>query len=392
MAFIQPDIHYKRAKRQLLRSAVDVPTLEKTYMGVCSSYDRLEKKHHANMKRWKKTGQIPPGSEYRLQKLHGFRRGIDRLYNKLHRTLRGVIETRNRLFKDCGIEEREGKLQAFLRIPPAAFRHFDKLGPDVQDAELQRLVDEYGAGSKNAGFAPSLLNMPGWTNAHLLGSKKEQDGSRRRAIFQHEMIDRLIYAAMHPQQYKPLFFTPTKKDKKTGQRKVTKRWNDSWRQMRSEGRLSMIRVLIVLIMRMDFKKTLRTGKWSDGDFVGLSRADISDLAGISVHAVKAALRSLVSLNILYSVNKDDEHGKQPRESYLDDASVLRYKGLPVVRKFTMGLIAGLSLHDQYKAILDWDKLTPEQRDEISELLAWGDEQGVDVTVPKAKLEIRHALA
>lgn len=372
----QVDIAFKRYKRKLLRVASDLAVLDETYQGIVERYDVILFKYRNK----------PKQLEHIKGKFAARKRGLERLYRKLRRTAAGVIDTHNRLFKDCTLEERSAKLNAILRIPPAEYRHFDRLTPDQQVDELQRLIEQYGAGSGNAGFADSLLNMPGWLDPYLTNRKKETDGSKRRAIFQHELIDRLIYAAMHPQDFKQVFFKPTKiVNKETNERKICKRWSAPWRQMRSEGRLSAIRVLIVLVMRMDFKQTLRTGKWKDGGFEGLSRKDIADLAGISVHAVKAALKSLCDLNILY-------RGRQPRDTYMMEGDErIHYKGLPVVRKFTLTLVANLKLDALYRASLNSDNLTPEQRQQLAELELMGEETGESMAMEKALLAARIAM-
>lgn len=368
----------QREKRELQRAAVDVDTLDKVYRGLMRRYEYRESKIKANLKKFFKSPDQSKSATERLNDFKERRTVLDELYVSIRRPLVGIIESKNRIFKDCTPEERAERAKAMLRIPAEMFSHFDNLSSDDQDKELLRLVSEYGTGSKNAGFSPELLNMPGLVNPHTTGNKLETDGSKRRSLLQWEMIDRLIYGGLHPEKYQHIFFHTTDK--------TVQRWGKNRRQMRSEGRFAMIRVLMVLIIRMDVKASLRSGIYNPKTdmFEGISRADLADAAGISVHAVKHALENLVALNILYP-------GKQPRESYPGNSSdePLKWKGIPVVRKFTKLLIAGLSLADLHKSCRAEDKqagFTKAQLQELRDLEMQGEELGIDVSGEMAKME------
>jgi hypothetical protein len=370
----------RRQKRELMRSAVDVETLDKVFKGLTDNYQYRENKQLSNLSRWGKDPSRVASSKQLLMHFAYCKATLTKLYNRIRRPLLGIIETRNRLFKDCSPEERAERTQALLRIPPTEFVRFDKLSLEEQEAELLRLIEVYGQGSKNGGFSPTLLNMPGLLNPHTIGSYRESDGSKRRSLFQWQLIDRLIYAAMHPDKYQHLFFHKTAH--------VVQRWGKNVRQMRSEGRFAMTKVLIVLVTRLDWKYSLRAGVYNPEtkNFMGLSRADIAKAAGISVHAVKEALSNLVALNILH-------RGKQPREAYQEtayDENIL-YKGLPVVRKFKPLLVAALSLEDLYRSSkLEAQPdatLSPEDQNKLRELELEGEELGIDVTLEVERAKV-----
>lgn len=355
----------KREMRELWRAAVDVETLNAVYSGLMRRYACREDKIKAAVVKFQRDPLRLRSSRERLMDFERRKKILRRLRAKIERKLNGILDTRNRIYKDCTPLQRAERTQALLRIPPQEFSQFDSLTPDEQDVKLLELVEKY----KNN--KSPLLNMPGLLNPHTVGSQKEADGSKRRNILQWEMIDRLIYASMRPDRYQHIFFTKTVD--------VVARWGRKARQIRSDGRFAMVKVLIVLIMRLDVKASLRSGVFNPvtQEFAGLSRQEIGDLAGISVHSVKAALHNLVKTEILHP-------GKQPRDSYPGSSpdEPIKYKGKPVVRRFTMRLIAGLSLEDQHKAARsdDWryPDLSPEQRQKLKEMELDGVELGIDV--------------
>lgn len=367
----------KRQKRELIRAAVDVETLDTVFGGMIRQYKYREQKVKAALHKYGKDPEKSAFAKARLTEFAQCKEDLTKLHGRIRRPLVGIIESRNRIFKDATPEERAERTAALLKIPPSEFTGFDALSPDQQDAELLRLVDLHGAGSKNGGYSDSLLNMPGLVNPHTTGKHKDIDGKRRRTLLQWEMIDRLIYAALNPSKYQHIFFHQTDKN--------VHRWGKNRRQMRSEGRLAMVRVLIVLILRLDINKSLRSGVYNPETdmFEGIPRAKIAEWAGISTHAVKDVLENLVKLHILYP-------GKQPRESYpgtgADDP--IKYKGLPVVRRFTLLLIAGLSLEHLHKtATVDPKKdLDDAQLAELRDMELMGEELGIDVSGEIAKAE------
>lgn len=336
---------FRRAKRVLYRVAGDSASVEKldaAYQGLVKAVnvrERFERESAA------KYGRTP--NAHRLEVLAGERRALGRVYRYLQRQLEGVLKTKTVIFKDCTLEEREAKERAILLIPQSRLMGLHKLSLEAQEQHLNELIAEYGALSKN-GFSANLLNMPGHYASYLVNENREKDGSKARPIIIHEMIDRLIYAALHPESFKSLFFRPTAKNKE-GERKLCKRWNDRWRQMRTEGRLGMVKVMIVLLYRTDVLHSLRAGiRHKDGKFSGIPISDpktgkgIAELAGMSRSAVNTALASLVEMNILYP-------GKQPRDSFQNPTDAdIRFKGLPVVRKFHLNLIFRLGLADKWR--------------------------------------------
>lgn len=337
---------FRRAKRVLYRVAGDSSSAEKldaAYQGLIKAIGVRESFERENAAKY---GRTP--SAHRLEVLAGERRALGRVYRYLKRQVEGVMKTKLLIFKDCTLEEREAKEQAILLIPQSRLMGLHKLSLEAQEQRLNELIAEYGELSKN-GFSANLLNMPGHYAGYLVGEAVEKDGSKVRPFIIHEMIDRLIYAALYPASFKSLFFRPTAKNKESGERKLCKRWNDRWRQMRTEGRLGMVKVMIVLLYRTDVLHSLRAGiRHKDGTFSGIPISDpktgkgIAELAGMSRSAVNTALASLVELNILYP-------GKQPRDSFQNPTDAdIRFKGLPVVRKFHLNLIFRLGLADKWR--------------------------------------------
>ncbi len=362
------NLPFKRLKRALVRVAADPVKLEKEYQGILRWLDvQAEHKIYLDTK-YKRTPDI---SSIRSQQ-----KAIKRLYLILQRKLQGVIETRNRIFSDCTPEEREAKMNAILLIPMAEFRHFDRLSPNEQENKLATLIEQHGKVSGN-GFSKNLLNIPGWASPHFTGDLKETDGSNRRPQFVHEMIDRIIYAALHPASFRDIFFRPTDfVDSKRKKRKKCQRWNAEWRQIRSEGRMGIVRVLMVLLPAMDFKASLRAGKRSpDGTFKGIPIEQIAEAAGMSRQSVNTALKTLVDNELLY-------RGKQAREQYQetdeDGKKQDKWKGLPVVRRFSEKLISALGLGKRWliernKAQNGGKKPSKEMRKLIDEIDSLSDE-------------------
>lgn len=331
------------------RCALDEVKLTKVHKGLLAQVDNLEAKHNARMLKANKS----PNKIY-IKLVFGLRRVIMRQYNRLLRECRGICETRSRVFDGCTVEQMEDRAQRLLRVPHDQFRRFDKLSTNEQERRLLELIEEHGEGSGNGGFADSLLLMPGYTSSHVTNELYEEDGKTRRPQFIHEIIDRLLYAVIHPQKFKALFFRKTKK-------KVQK-WNDNWRQIRSEGRLSMVRVLIVLLPHLDFRKSLRIGYTEDRgqSFFGIRLKSIAKKAGLSLDQVNTAIKTLVDMDLFYQ-------GKQPRDTETDENGEVRYIGLPVVRRMKTKLIEALGLSARYLKeikVSDVNKLTPEQRSHV----------------------------
>lgn len=342
----------KRFKLELLRQAHSPANLKKAHDGLQAQLTHMEKTHNSNAVKYRKA--VNP---YYLGKIPVMRKALSRLFKGMHRNSLGVQRTYNRLFNGLTAQECEERYEALLRIPLENFKSFDRLSEDDQEAKLLELLKEHGEGSRNGGFSPTLLNAPSaYYNSHLLDDRYEADGTRRRPQFLHELIIRIIYACMHPEQYKTLFFHRTDH--------LVKRWGAKWRQVRSEGRFAMMRVMMVLIPYMDYKKTLRAGiPCADGDYRGISRATLAERAGLSLDSVKGALRNLESLGFIHKT-------KQPYVEYEKADGTSGFKGLPIVRCISQTLIAHLGLTDRWQQernVNDVTLIPQKDRDLIREL-------------------------
>ncbi len=329
-------LNEKRLRQNLIRAGATLDTgkLDRTYRGVIREVNIREQIHRDYRSQY---GRKP--SDKILADLERQRRKLTKLYENLKQAQQGIHQTKNRLFNGCTPEEMEAKMQAILNVPLEKFRNFDSLEPEEQERRLMNLMEEYGSVSGNS-YTGNMLLIPDFLSPYILNDEKEQDGSKRRPQFVHEMIDRILYAALYPAQFKALFFRPTKIiNKETKERKVCKRWHDTHRQIRAEGRLGMVKVLIVLLYRIDFAASLRSGiRHRDGSFSGVPISDIMEQTGLSRSSVNTAIKTLVDLDLLHSSD-----GKQPYERYKDADGNTCYKGLPVVRCFKLNLIHRLGL-------------------------------------------------
>lgn len=270
-----------------------------------------------------------------LAALDRVRRKVSRRHASLLKVSQSVATTRSRLFKGLSTEEMNERLGQLLRVPLHEFRGFNKLSGDEQELRFNALLAEYGQGSQNGGFAPALLNMSDvYHDSYMLGSGYETDGSKRRPQFIHEIIERFIAAALEPTKFKQIFFVKTAKE--------VKKWGHNWRQIRSEGRFAMVKVMIVLLPYLDFRASLRMGirNHKTGEYSGLSCGEIAKRAGISEDSVDSALRNLENQGLLHP-------GKQGREFGEKFGGAVGWSGLTVVRCMTSNFIVRLGLGERF---------------------------------------------
>ena len=342
----------KRKALDMLRDARDPEKLTAIHQSNQQQCLAMISKH---MKRCKQKN-IGHNSAY-IKDVEWMMRSLNRLYLRMIQSARGVQNTHNRLFNGLDEDQCTDRYEAMLRIPASKFKDFHKFPEDEQESRMLALIEEYGKGSKNGGFSPSLLNAPGaYHNSYALDDRREGDGSRRRPQFLHELIIRLIYACIHPKQYMLLFFHRTKN--------VVKRHKAKLRQVRSEGRFAMMRVMMVLIPFMDFRASMRVGfQDGEGGYRGISRKNIAKRAGISLSSVKEALINLEALGFLTK-------GKQRRQEYEKADGTTGYVGLATVRCVSQTLIAHLGLTNRFmqeRKIKDITELPAQERDLIDEL-------------------------
>lgn len=342
----------KRFKLDLLREGHNPENLEKVHKKKQEEFKAMSNKYLSRCKKKK----FSPSDKY-IQDIEWMRRQFAKLFNRMLQASKGVQRTHNRLFNGLETEQCNERYEAMLRIPMGKFKDFHKFGEKEQETKMLALIEEYGSGSKNGGFSPALLNAPGvYHNSHALDDRREGDGSKRRPQFLHELIIRLIYACLHPKQYMLLFFHRTKN--------IVKRHQAKLRQVRSEGRFAMMRVMMVLIPYMDFRKSMRVGfPDGEGGYRGISRKNIAKRSGISLSSVKEALINLEALGFLTK-------GKQHRQEYEKEDGTTGYVGLATVRCISQTLIAHLGLTDRWmqeRSVKDISQLPLQERDMIDEL-------------------------
>ena len=319
----------KRWNLDLQRYAYDLEQLDATMASIkkqCKSMYRKAKEQADK--------QGKPVSERYVDGIKHLAKVSARRHLRIRQQAESVLQTSKKLFGDVSAEGLDEKFSQIMRIPQEEFIRFNTLPEEEREATLLSLMDQYGAGTKNGGFAKAELNMQGfYHNAHMLGDRQEKDGSKRRPQFIHELISRLIYGCIHPEKFKEVFFQRTQN--------VVKKWGKKCRQMRSEGRFAMIRVLIVLLPYLDFKRSLRIG-YTDkqsGEFLGICRKEIAKRAGISLESVKNAIHALEEQCLIHK-------GKQRREK-VERNGVPGFKGLAVVRCVSANLIVRLGLSERW---------------------------------------------
>ena len=342
----------KRFKLDMCREAHNPVNLQTVHDVKQREFAAMHKKHMTSCKK-KNISHNPAW----ISDIEWMSKQLNKLLKRMLEAAKGVQKTHNRLFNGLTEEECDKRYESLLRIPMDKLKDFHKISETDQETKLLALIEEYGSGSKNGGFSPTMLNAPGaYHNSYALDDRREADGSKRRPQFLHELIIRIIYACIHPQQYKALFFHRTKE--------IVKRHNYKWRQVRTEGRFAMMRVMMVLIPYMDFKASMRAGiKQADGSYNGISRAEICKRSGLSLDSVKNAISNLEELGFLYK-------SKQPVEEYEKEDGTTAYKGLSVVRCISQTLIAHLGLTAKWQLVrnvADVTLLPASERDMIDDI-------------------------
>ncbi len=234
--------------------------------------------------------------------------------------------TRTDLLGQCSSdEEREFLLGQIMLVPAKEFARLRKLEATNRTKALREILDEYKPG--NGGHDKNHFDRSDFFSPYDAGEKTDYLGLKRRPHIIYEVIDRLLYAVLHPEDNKALFFRRT-------HYKVQK-W-DSWmRQIRSEGRESMIKVLITLLQNWNPRRMI-SGIEQAGKWIGLSVNEIARRSGLSFSRTKEALRNLERTDILWS-------GKQKR---IFDRVTQKWRGYTVVRAFKPTLFQALKVDEK----------------------------------------------
>lgn len=351
----------KRWANAQYREALNPENLKRTHKSILKQLQAMRDKAIRKSSELKRA--VP--KEY-IRALEQITRKVTRRHRSLLKTSISVSTLKSRLFQGLTSEQMEEKLQQLLRVPLDKFRGFNKLEEVDQESRFNALLEEFGQGSGNGGFSPALLNLPDhYHDSYMLSSCNESDGSKRRPQFIHEVLERLINAAIEPEKYKQIFFMKTERE--------VKKWGHNWRQIRSEGRFAMIKVMTVLMPYLDFRKSLRIGirHKVTGEYRGISIAEIAERSGLSEDSVDAALRNLEKQGLLHP-------GTKQYMWYQASSGEMAIRGLATVRCMPSNLIVRLGLGErfvrerkataadlpeEYKAILDdldYAKLHPEQ--------------------------------
>lgn len=231
--------------------------------------------------------------------------------------------TRTDLLGQCDTdEEREVMLDRLMRVPANEITRLRKLESGNRVAALRELLNKYKPG--NGGHDKHHFDRTAVYSPFDAGEKFDHLGLKRRPRIVYEVIDRMLHAVLHPQDNKPIFFRRTKY-------KVQK-WDDYMRQIRSEGRESMIKVLVTLLLNWNPRRMI-SGIEEAGKWLGLSIAEVARRSGLSKSRVKEALRNLERTDILWT-------GKQKR-TY--DKQTGQWRGYAVVRAFKPTLFAALEI-------------------------------------------------
>lgn len=318
----------RRWRLDLQRYAYDLEQLDATSKTINEQCSAMYRKTREEAEKRNK-----PICEHYVAGIKRLAKTSQRHYQRIRMQAESVLNTSKKLFGDLSADHLDEKFKQIMRIPQHEFIKFNKMTAEEREVRLLALMDEYGAGTKNGGFAEAEMNQPGfYQNGYMLDNRQEKDGSKRRPQFIHEIISRLIYGCIHPEKHKEVFFQRTQKE--------VKKWGSKHRQMRSEGRFAMVRVLIVLLPYLDFKKSLRIGYLDkSGEFLGICRKEIAKRAGISFESVKNAIKALEEQCLIHK-------GKQRREE-TERNGVKGFKGLAVVRCASANLIVRLGLGERW---------------------------------------------
>lgn len=364
----------------LKREAYDLDSLDAVLNSIKDQCRNMI--HKAQKQASKQNRQV---TAHYVEHIKGLVSKATRRHAVISRETASVLDTKSKLFGGLSDLELEDKLKQIMKIPQDSFKGFNKLSPELREARLLELMNEYGKGSKNAGFAAAELNQQGaYRNTYMTNEKREKDGTKRRPQFIHEMISRLIYGCIHPDKYKEIFFQRTDN--------VVQKWGKKWRQMRSEGRFAMVRVLIVLLPYLDYKRSMRIGyrDKKSGEYLGISRSEIAKRAGISFESVKNALNSLEEQCLIHK-------GKQ-RRVIVEKGGEPSYCGLAVVRCVSVNLMVRLGLGDRWidrerKIKADDTTAITDKEKDINDQLDYARQHPEQFTNKQiAALEIKAALA
>ena len=327
----------KRWATSQYREAHSPDNLKRTFKTILSQLQNMRNKAITMAQ-----SQRKPSPTAYLHRIEQISKKVSRRHASLFKLSSSLAAAKSRLFKGLTTDDVELRLQQLLRVPLHEFKGFNKLSDADQEARFNALLGEYGQGSKNGGFAPSMMMMSdAYHDSYMLGTRHETDGSKRRPQFIHEIIERLIAAAMAPERYKQIFFVKTSK--------VVKKWGHNWRQIRSEGRFAMVKVMMVLVPYLDFRASLRMGvrDHKTGEYSGLSIKTIAERAGISEDSVDAALRNLETQGLIHPGQQGRDFGERFGGSVGYKGSTVGYKGLTVVRVMTPNFIARLGLGERW---------------------------------------------
>lgn len=235
------------------------------------------------------------------------------------------LGAKGELLETCNTDaEKQQLLLNYLRIPQHEINALRKLAQAERVPRLRALLEYYKPG--NGGHDKHHLDRTNYGyNPYDLEQRKDHLGLQRRPQFIYDVIDRLFLAVLYPERYRDLFFH------KTGYH--VSRWGGCTRQIRSEGRESMLKVLIVLLLNFNPRRMISGVRKDDGTWGGLEIEELARRAELSYSRAKEALRNLERTNIIWE-------GKQKREK---DNETGQWRGYAVVRAFKFTLFFSLKL-------------------------------------------------
>lgn len=232
------------------------------------------------------------------------------------------------LFGDGHEDEHEDRRAAFNRIPIELFKALDDCEGDERIRMMNTMIDEEMERKGNR-CNHSLKDL--YNNGIVHQHDYNPEGKRLLPRIIWDALDRLSYAILFPSKYKKLFFHKT--DEKVA------RWGKKMRQIRTDGRVGMLRVLTVLLEHTDLK-SLRSGHFNkdDGSLSGIRVGTIAKRSNMAVSRVKTALRNLEETQIIH----DTDGGKKQQREEDEDGN---WKGFAIVRVFKTHLFEQLGMSD-----------------------------------------------
>ena len=220
--------------------------------------------------------------------------------------------------------DRQRLLEQYLRVPQFELNGLRKLPKEQRIPRLQALLETYKPG--NGGHDKHHIDRTNYGySPYDFDQKQDHLGLKRRPHFIYETIDKLLLAVLFPEHHRDLFFHKTQYH--------VSRWGGCSRQIRSEGRESMLKVLIVLLLNFNPRRMISGIRNDDGTWRGLEIEELARRAELSYSRVKEALRNLERLNVLWE-------GKQKREK---DNETGQWRGFAVVRSFKFSLFFSLKM-------------------------------------------------